>query len=135
MSENELRSAYTRLQQNFARAQGGAKLTQALVAQQISGGVELVLGVQRDPEVGPVLMFGSGGVLLELSKDVSCGAVPENPLWPSTSYHVCRFNNPGAVVVTQGGRTTIFEPGVGRPATVTVRDGKASCVVAGWFSY
>src|SRR5262245_42276609 len=78
-SENELRSAYTRLQQNFAKAQGGAKLTQALVAQQISGGVELVLGVQRDPEVGPVLMFGSGGVLLELTKDVSFGAVPLPP--------------------------------------------------------
>jgi acetate---CoA ligase (ADP-forming) len=78
-SENELRSAYTRLEQNFAKARGGAKLTQALVAQQISGGVELVLGVQRDPEVGPVLMFGSGGVLLELTKDVSFGAVPLPP--------------------------------------------------------
>jgi acetyltransferase len=78
-SENELRSAYARLEQNFARARGGAKLTQALVAQQISGGVELVLGVQRDPEVGPVLMFGSGGVLLELTKDVSFGAVPLPP--------------------------------------------------------
>src|SRR5262249_35916714 len=53
-SESELRSAYTRLAQNFAKAQAGAKLNQALVAQQISGGVELVLGVQRDPEVGPV---------------------------------------------------------------------------------
>jgi hypothetical protein len=79
-SEKELRSAYARLEQNFARAQAGAKLTQALVAQQISGGVELVLGVQRDPEVGPVLMFGSGGVLLELTKDVSFGAVPL-PAW------------------------------------------------------
>ncbi len=78
-SENELRSAYARLEQNFAKAQAGAKLTQALVAQQISGGVELVLGVQRDPEVGPVLMFGTGGVLLELTKDVSFGAVPLPP--------------------------------------------------------
>jgi acyl-CoA synthetase (NDP forming) len=51
-----------------------------LVAQQVSGGVELVLGVQRDPEIGPVLMFGAGGVLLELTKDVSFGAVPL-PQW------------------------------------------------------
>jgi acetate---CoA ligase (ADP-forming) len=39
-----------------------------------------VLGVQRDPEVGPVLMFGTGGVHLELHRDVSFGAVPL-PLW------------------------------------------------------
>jgi acetyltransferase len=78
-SENELRSAYARLQQNFAKARAGAKLDQVLVAEQVTGGVELVLGVQRDPEVGPVLMFGTGGVLLELAKDVSFGAVPLPP--------------------------------------------------------
>jgi hypothetical protein len=65
----------------------------------------------------------------------SCGSVPENPLWPSVNYRVCRFNNPGAVVVEQGGQRTIFEPGPGQPATVTVRGGRASCVVAGWFSF
>ncbi|MEA2989952.1 MAG: hypothetical protein QOG83_2663, partial [Alphaproteobacteria bacterium] len=73
-SDDELRAAYARLEQNVAKA--GAKLDQVLVAQQVSGGVELVLGVQRDPEVGPVIMFGTGGVLLELHKDVSFGAVP-----------------------------------------------------------
>jgi acyl-CoA synthetase (NDP forming) len=78
-SEAELRSAYSRLQQNFAKARPGAKLDQVLVAEQVTGGVELVLGVQRDPEVGPVVMFGTGGVLLELTKDVSFGAVPLPP--------------------------------------------------------
>jgi acetyltransferase len=78
--ETELRAAYARLAQNLSRARPGTKLEQVLVAQQIAGGVELVLGVQRDPEIGPVLMFGAGGVLLELSKDVSFGAVPP-PRW------------------------------------------------------
>jgi acetyltransferase len=79
-SENELRAAYTRLAQNLAKARSGARLEQVIVAEQVSGGVELVLGVQRDPEVGPVVMFGTGGVHLELHKDVSFGAVPL-PLW------------------------------------------------------
>jgi acyl-CoA synthetase (NDP forming) len=79
-SEADLRAAYARLSENFAKARPGEKLAQALVAQQVSGGVELVLGVQRDPEVGSVVMFGTGGVLLELAKDVSFGAVPL-PLW------------------------------------------------------
>ena len=51
-----------------------------IVAEQVLGGVELVLGVQRDPEVGPVVMFGSGGINLELHRDVAFGAVPL-PLW------------------------------------------------------
>jgi acyl-CoA synthetase (NDP forming) len=44
-----------------------------LVAKQISGGTEVVLGVQRDVEMGPVVMFGMGGVLVELFKDVGFG--------------------------------------------------------------
>ena len=79
-SDNELRAAYTRLGQNLAKAVRGAKLEQVIVAEQVSGFVELVLGVQRDPEVGPVVMFGSGGINLELHKDVAFGAVPL-PLW------------------------------------------------------
>jgi len=79
-NDAELRSAYARLAQNLAKARPGATLDAVLVAQQVAGGVELVLGVQRDPEVGPVLMFGTGGVLLELYKDVSFGAVPL-PAW------------------------------------------------------
>jgi hypothetical protein len=64
--------------------------------------------------------------------DASCEAVPEGYL-TSRSYPVCQFDAPGAVAVTTGGRTVIFEPGVGRRATVTVRDGRATCVEGGWF--
>jgi acyl-CoA synthetase (NDP forming) len=83
-NEDELRAAYGRIAENLARARPGARLEQILLAQQISGGIELVLGVQRDPEIGPVLMCGTGGVLLELSPDVSFGAVPLS-LWQAKS--------------------------------------------------
>jgi acetyltransferase len=78
-NEEELRGACDRLARNLDRARPGTKLEQVIVAQQVMGGVELVLGVQRDTEVGPVVMFGAGGVLLELTKDVSFGAVPLPP--------------------------------------------------------
>jgi acetyltransferase len=42
-----------------------------LIAKHVSGGTEVVLGVQRDVEMGPVVMFGLGGLLVELFKDVS----------------------------------------------------------------
>ena len=44
-----------------------------LVARMAPAGLELVLGMQRDPEMGPVVMFGAGGVWLELVKDVAFG--------------------------------------------------------------
>jgi acetyltransferase len=66
--DDELRGAWSRLARNYENAVG-EPLDQVLVAEQISGGLELVLGVHRDPEIGPVVMFGTGGVLLELHKD------------------------------------------------------------------
>ncbi len=52
------------------------RLVGMLVAQQVRGGLELVLGLHRDPEVGLVVMAGAGGVLLELTKDVAFCAPP-----------------------------------------------------------
>ncbi|HEY7384451.1 MAG TPA: acetate--CoA ligase family protein [Beijerinckiaceae bacterium] len=49
----------------------GAAFEGLLVAKQMSGGIEAVLGVHRDPEMGPVVMAGMGGVWLELFKDVA----------------------------------------------------------------
>jgi acetate---CoA ligase (ADP-forming) len=50
-----------------------ASLEGLLVAKQIAGGVEMVIGIHRDPEVGHVVMAGAGGVLLELVQDVAFG--------------------------------------------------------------
>ena len=50
-----------------------------LVCRQIRGGLELVLGLHRDPEMGLVAMAGSGGVLLELVRDVAFCVPPVSP--------------------------------------------------------
>jgi acyl-CoA synthetase (NDP forming) len=63
------------------RAQtAGVQLEGLLVAKQGPRGLEVVVGAKRDPEVGPVVMFGAGGVLLELYGDVAfarAGLSPE----------------------------------------------------------
>jgi acetate---CoA ligase (ADP-forming) len=69
-------AAFGGIEASLQAAAPAAAFEGVLVAEQVERGIELVLGVQRDPEVGPVIMFGTGGVHLELQKDVAFGAVP-----------------------------------------------------------
>ena len=54
----------------------GIRIETFLVCEQIKGGVELALGLHRDPEMGLLLMVGTGGLLLELMADVAFAAPP-----------------------------------------------------------
>jgi acetyltransferase len=73
-SGKNVRAAYKRIMTAGKRA--GVALDGVLIAEQMSDGIELVLGVHRDPEMGPVILFGSGGVELELHRDVAFAAPP-----------------------------------------------------------
>lgn len=66
-----VREGYARIFANVAKARPGLKLDGVLVAEMVSGGIELALGIANDPEVGPVVMFGGGGTALELYGDVA----------------------------------------------------------------
>ncbi len=65
---------------------------------------------------------------------VSCVAPAKRGMVGGEVYRVCQFSAPAALAVTTGGRTSLYKPGVGQRATVTVRDGQVSCVVGGWFT-
>ncbi|HEY6705566.1 MAG TPA: acetate--CoA ligase family protein, partial [Xanthobacteraceae bacterium] len=64
---------------HMAHGLRGRHLAGMLVCRQIRGGLELALGLNRDPEMGLVVMAGSGGVMLELVKDVAFCAPPVTP--------------------------------------------------------
>ena len=49
---------------------------ECLVAEMVTGGLELIVGAKRDPQFGPVVMVGAGGVLVELIKDVEVALAP-----------------------------------------------------------
>ena len=50
-----------------------------LVAKQLSGGTECIMGVVRDPVFGPVAMFGLGGIFVEILHDVTFHRCPFGP--------------------------------------------------------
>lgn len=76
VDEAGARAAFAAIRAGLARARPGAHFGGVLVARQVIGGLELVIGAHRDPEMGLVTMFGAGGVLLELIADVRFGPVP-----------------------------------------------------------
>lgn len=69
--EAALRQGFALILANVEKARPGLKLDGVMVAEMIRGGVELAVGIANDPEVGPVVMFGGGGVALELYGDVA----------------------------------------------------------------
>jgi acyl-CoA synthetase (NDP forming) len=59
------------------RAQApGAHIEGVIVAPMITGGVEAIVGVAQDPSLGTVVMFGLGGIFVEVLKDVTFRAAP-----------------------------------------------------------
>lgn len=53
-----------------------AEIEGVLVAPMAKKGVEVIVGVIRDPIFGPVLMFGLGGIFVEILEDVAFRAIP-----------------------------------------------------------
>lgn len=65
-----VRDGYDAILARVMRAAPDARVDGVLVAPMITGGVETVMGVVRDPLFGPVVMFGLGGVFVEVLRDV-----------------------------------------------------------------
>jgi hypothetical protein len=61
-----------------------------------------------------------------------CASVPDGRFPTRDAYYVCQFTGPVMIAVTLAGRTSLFEPGYGRHAAVSVRKGRVACVLGGW---
>jgi acyl-CoA synthetase (NDP forming) len=68
--EAALRAQWSVLQTNIARAKPGLALDGVLVEGMAKPGLEMIIGARRDPEWGPVLVVGLGGIWTEALKDV-----------------------------------------------------------------
>jgi acyl-CoA synthetase (NDP forming) len=70
------REAFRALMESVGRQRPDASLDGVLVSPMVCGGVETILGIHRDPVFGPVVMFGLGGVYVEVLDDVTFRAAP-----------------------------------------------------------
>ena len=73
---SEVRAAFTRIQSEVKNRVPNATIDGIVVQRMAGEGVEMILGVKRDPMFGPVVLCGLGGILVELLKDVSVGIPP-----------------------------------------------------------
>jgi Acyl-CoA synthetase (NDP forming) len=71
-----VRAAFTTLMERAGAQPGQPRIQGVMIAPMIKGGVETILGIHVDPIFGPMVMFGLGGVAVELYKDVAFASVP-----------------------------------------------------------
>ena len=68
--------AYSEILFSIKQAYPQAQIDGVSVQPMAAPGVEVIVGMSKDPQFGPVLMFGLGGILVEVLKDVSFRIVP-----------------------------------------------------------
>ena len=75
-NESELRQAYDEIIANALKFAPQSKGAPVLVQEMVENGIETIAGISHDPQFGPILLFGIGGVFVELYNDVSMRACP-----------------------------------------------------------
>lgn len=75
-SAAEVKKAFKDITARVKKLKGKPKLEGILIAQQVKADLELVVGASLDAEMGPVVLFGTGGVDIELMKDVALAGAP-----------------------------------------------------------
>ena len=69
--DDQVRDVFDILLYRAHRYMPDAEIWGVLVQEMVTGGKEVIIGVNRDPQFGPLLMFGLGGIYVEVLKDVT----------------------------------------------------------------
>ena len=75
-SAKEVKDAFDLMMYRIPQKLPDADILGVLVQEMCSGGKEVILGMKRDPHFGPLMMFGMGGTMVEVLKDISFYLAP-----------------------------------------------------------
>jgi acetyl-CoA synthetase (ADP-forming) len=73
---SQVANSYTKIMTNVIQKYPKANIHGISIQKMAFPGIEVVVGVTKDAQFGPVLMFGLGGIFVEVLKDVSFGILP-----------------------------------------------------------
>ena len=73
---DQVAAAFNRITANAQEHAPGARINGVLVQEMVSNGVEVIVGVSYDEQLGPVLLFGTGGVMVEVYNDITLRLCP-----------------------------------------------------------
>lgn len=74
--EGSVRLAFKKITEVVQQTAPQATIQGVLVQKMLSDGLEFIVGVRRDPQFGPLVLVGSGGIEVELRRDVAMGIAP-----------------------------------------------------------
>jgi acetyltransferase len=75
-SPTDVRDSFDLMVYRAQKYQPDAQIWGCLVQEQLRGGKEVITGMNRDPQFGPLVMFGLGGIYVEVLKDVAFRIAP-----------------------------------------------------------
>lgn len=76
LNPEQLRVEYDAMLARIAQIEPNARIRGVMVEQMAPKGLEVIIGMRRDPTFGPLMMFGLGGTMVELLKDISFKVAP-----------------------------------------------------------
>jgi len=74
--EEEATTAYQEIISKAKKYNKNAKILGVIVYSMVTQGTEIIIGMMKDPHFGPVVMFGLGGIFVEILKDISFRILP-----------------------------------------------------------
>jgi acetyltransferase len=75
-SADAVRAAYLEIMANAKSYAPDARISGVLVQEMVTGATETIVGVNVDPQFGPTVVFGLGGIFVEILKDVAMRVAP-----------------------------------------------------------